>query len=396
MRAATLDFLLRHRRTRLEPLTQRLVDRIEAGNPGYRESGLVPHDDLVRSCRDNVARVLTMLADAARVRSLHAGVDDDVLAPARETGHRRAEQGLPLDDVLRSFRIGGALIWEDLVDQGGPALDAQELREIGTRLWVVVDETSAAVAQAYHQHERALVRADEQQRAELWEGVLGGRAREPGFAHDAALLLDVPVDGDFLVVVAEHLDPRRAAAVLAPHATAWVRRADGVVGLLALRGPDPDDALAGLREVAAAGGAALGVSTTVHGLAAVDEGLRRASLALRAQGETPGLAALDDRLPEALLLRCPDLATLLLDRWVRPLRALPPSETRALLQTLAAWVAHAGSATGAAAAVPCHRNTVVNRLNRVAELCGVAVDGGVLTEVDLALRAERMGLPTSP
>ena len=207
MRAATLAFLAGHRRARVEPLTDRLVATIEASNPGYRATRLVPRDDLwqllprqhrpgARAAGRGGGRV-----DAARGRRA-AGREaaDTAYDAARATGRRRAEQGLPLDDVLRSFRIGGRLIWDDLVEQARAALDAEELREVGTRLWEVVDETSAQVAAAYHVAERAAVRADEQLRAELWEGVLSGRAKEPGFAHEAARILDVPVAGDYLVV----------------------------------------------------------------------------------------------------------------------------------------------------------------------------------------------------
>jgi len=203
VRAETLAFLAGHRRARLEALTDRLVATIEASNPGYRATRLVPHDDLWESCHDNIARVLELLAaavagatPAAAAWPAGAEAGDTAYDAARTTGHRRAEQGLPLDDVLRSFRIGGRLIWDDLVEQARSALDAEELREVGTRLWEVVDETSAQVAAAYHLAERAAVRADEQLRAELWEGVLSGRAKEPGFAHEAARILDVPVAGD--------------------------------------------------------------------------------------------------------------------------------------------------------------------------------------------------------
>lgn len=285
MRSDTLTFLAGHRRARIDIITDRLVETIEQRNPGYRATGLVPRDDLRRSCHDNIGRVLELLAEAVRHGGSGSDVDHDpTYDAARETGRRRAVQGLPLDDVLRSFRIGGRLIWDDLVAQAHSALDAEELREIGTRLWEVVDETSAQVATAYHLHERAVVRADEQLRAELWEGVLSGRGKEPGFAHDAARLLDLPVAADYLVATAATLDPAVAESHLSPHASAWVRRTVGAVGLVALRDDNPDEALAALASVAAAApGAAMGVSGVAHGLAEVDAAYRQALLALRAQ-----------------------------------------------------------------------------------------------------------------
>lgn len=397
MRAAMLDFLARHRRERLEPITERLVDTIQEANPAYRVD-VVPRADLHHSCVTNVDRILELLADAMRsgVRP-HQNDQDPAYDAARATGQRRAEQGMPLDDVLRSFRMGGRLVWEDLVERGEDVLDAAALRDIGTQLWEVVDATSAQVATAYHGHERAAVRADEQQRAELWEGLLTGRAREAGFAREAALRLDLPEAGDLLVVVGAEIDRRVAEERLAPHATAWVRRSEGVVGLVVLRDDSPTEARAALEAVARAGGMPLGVSAVVTGLAAVAEGHHQAGLALRAQGTTPGLAVLDERLPEVLLLGSPETAARLVARWVEPLDALSGPEQRALLDTLAAWVAHGGSTTRTAAAVHCHRNTVVNRLRRVSDLTGLPLaDEAPPLELDLALRARRIGISHPP
>lgn len=393
MPPTTVEFLAEHRRERLLIVAEELVEMIQGANPAYQVDR-VPREDLWRSCHDNVARILELLSESVRDgTSTRRDDDDPVYDAARATGARRARQGLPLDDVLRSFRFGGRLIWQDLIERGEDTLGASELREIGTRLWEVVDDTSAQVAIAYHQHERALVRADEQQKAELWEGVLSGRAREPGFAHEAARLLDLPVSADFLLVAALDLDERRADERLAPHGTAWTRRTGGVVGLVALREADPAEPLAALADVAARQRVPLGVSPAVSGLAGVDDGFRLATLALRAQGSTPGVASLDARLPEALLLSSPTVAERLLARWVHPLLGLPEVESRPLLATLSAWVETGGSATRTAAVVPCHRNTVVNRLRRVSELTGTELlDQAPPVELDLALRAWRMGI----
>ncbi|WP_300404794.1 helix-turn-helix domain-containing protein [Nocardioides sp.] len=389
---ATLAFLDQHRAARVDAITDRLVETIVSVNANYAASSTVTHDDLRRSCHDNIDRVLEILRAAVAQEGL-PDEDDPVYGAARETGRRRAEQGLPLDDVLRSYRMGGRLIWDDLVEVGDTALDALAVREIGTRLWEVVDATSAQVATAYHHQELTLVRADEQQRAELWEGVLGGRAREPGFAREAALLLDLPADADLLVVVATELRLRLAEQALGLHATAWVRRTADVVGLVALRDDSPAEALHALERLSSETDGALGVSSVVPGLSGVEHGYVQASLALRAQGKGVGLARFDDRLPEALLLGSPEVASRLVERWLGPVLALVPGESRALIDTLGAWVASGGSATRTAAVVHCHRNTVANRLHRFTEVTGHRLsDDAVPVDLDLALRAWRLRL----
>ena len=108
VRAVTPEFLAEHRRDRLEVVTDRLVETIQRDNAGYRHAGVVPLADLRQSCHDNVARVLELLAEAVEVGTVTPRGDrEPAYDAARATGRRRAEQGLPLDDVLRSFRIGG-------------------------------------------------------------------------------------------------------------------------------------------------------------------------------------------------------------------------------------------------------------------------------------------------
>ena len=392
VRESTLAFLAEHRARRVDAITDRLVDTIVRDNASYQASATVTREDLRHSCHDNIDRILQMLRDALGQDGLPPE-DEPIYGAARETGRRRAEQGLALADVLRSFRIGGRLIWDDLVVEGEQTLDAAEVREIGTLLWEVVDATSGQVATAYHHQELTLLRADEQQRAELWEGVLGGRAREPGFAREASLLLDLPTDAELVVVVATELRLRSAEQALAPHATAWVRRTADVVGLVALRDESPREVLAALERLATSVEGSLGVSSVLRGLSAVEQGYVQASLALRAQGKVTGLARFDDRLPEALLLGSPEVASRLVERWLGPVLALAPGESRALTDTLLAWVASGGSATRTAAVVHCHRNTVANRLHRFTELTGHRLtDEAVPVDLDLALRAWRLRL----
>src|SRR5437588_6996943 len=94
----------------IDVVNQRLVDAILADNRGYLDASLVSLTDLRRSCRDNIERVLQILADAVPEGASRYG-------PARDTGRQRAVQRVPLDDVLRSYRLGGRVIWQALLDE---------------------------------------------------------------------------------------------------------------------------------------------------------------------------------------------------------------------------------------------------------------------------------------
>jgi hypothetical protein len=375
---------------RVAALTDVLVRTIEDQNPGYRTVGVVPQDDLWRSCHDNLTRVLELIAEGSR--DLPPETDGRYDA-ARATGRRRAEQRMPLDDVLRSFRLGGRLVWESLIDQAhvDNSVDTDGLLDVATRVWEVVDTTSAQVAAAYHSTESNLVRTDEQRRAALWEGLLHGRAKDLAFAYEASRIIGIPVEGPCAAVVAD-IGPaiqweRRLAADRI--GSAWQVRANTLVGLLTLRQPTVDTAVAALRDVL---DVPAGVSLVVRGLAEVDVAYRQAILARRTlPAGRNDIAVLAERLPEALLLSAPELAEQLVHRWLGDLLAVPAAERRLLLGTLQIWVATGGSIRHTAEAACCHRNTVINRLQRMQAITGHDfADPACQVELALALRASAL------
>ncbi|MEV8610953.1 helix-turn-helix domain-containing protein [Amycolatopsis sp. NPDC051373] len=375
---------------RVDDLTDELVRVINEQNPGYRQLNVVPEADLWKSCHDNLERVLQMVGqegdDAERVAQFYDA--------ARATGQRRAQQRLPLDDLLRSFRIGGRMVWQALITQARAEheTDTDDLLDLATRVWELVDAISSQVAAAYHAAERALVRADEQRRAALWEGLLQGRASDAAFAYEAGRIIRLPVEGPYAAVAAEG---RFATSDLTEALgrkldesglhSAWQVRADALVGLVSLPGCETAELMKALPAVRGS----VGVSLVVDGLAEVHTAYRQAVLALRTvpHGE-PAVVCLAERLPEALLLSSPELTGSLMQQWLRGLLDLPDEERRILLQTLASWVETGGSATRAAQDLHCHRNTVLNRVRRIEALTGRCLPGGEIPiELALVVRA---------
>ena len=379
---------------RVPELADELVRTIAAQNPGYRRVNVVPADDLRKSCHDNMSSVLRLIGQDGDDQD---GDNQEFFAAARSTGRRRAEQRMPLDDVLRSFRLGGRLLWQALVDQARAdgSVDAEGLLEIASWLWEIVDSTSAQVAAAYHVAEQQLVRIDEQRRATLWEGLLRGRGKDLAFAHEAARIIGVPVDGPYAAVVADVGDPTALSHLLRESGvdSAWQLRAHMLLGLLSLDSPELGTVLKVLRD-ALTGPA--GVSLVVHGLADVDVAYRQATLARRSiQPGRVEVAALADRLPEALVLSSPELAEHLIRLRLGPLLKIPVGERRILLDTLETWVATAGSVSRTAELVHCHRNTVINRLTRIEAITGNDLSTVPHLELSLALRASWL-LPPGP
>lgn len=369
----------------LDGLTDRLVEAIVAEDPSYAVLGALPEDDLRQSCAENLQRVLEVLIGDCPAA-------DPFDAP-RETGRRRAEQAVPLDSVLHAYRLGHRVIWDGLVAlaRGGDA-GVAPLVEAASEVWAVVDRFSSAVADAYRTTAADLGRRDAHRRDALLDALLEGRPADRGTLTAAASALDLPIGGRYVVAVVEGLSAGRPAAdalAVRGYRTGWRTRADSEVALVCLGRATPGDAAGALRAVP---GLRAGLSPVVEGLAEVAGAHRLATTALRAlPADGPAVLELDARLPAALLVSAPELAERLVARALGPVLALPVEERDVLLATLEAWLACDGSAGRTAAALYCHRNTVLNRLRRLESLtgrCTERVDD--LVEWSLALAARQV------
>jgi hypothetical protein len=370
--------------SRLEHLTDELVEAILREDPSYSGPGRTPREDLQRSCHDNLQRILQCLTGTAE-----PGVDP--LDAPHATGHRRALQGMPLESVLHAFRVGFRIIWEALVAEarGRGGQDLEALVDAAGDVWELVDVFSSAVAAGYRQTESDLARRDERQRDALVDALLEGRGSERAVAADAASALDLPEHGRYTVAVLAGEDGRRradAALRAAGMRVAWRTRTDREVGLVWLGALTPADLVAALEQL---GGVRAGVAPEVDGLSEVNVAHRLAETALRALPPAGAVVAeLDARLPAALIVTAPDLAGRLVQRALGGVLDLERDERKVLLETLRAWLETGGSAGQTASRLYCHRNTVLNRLRRVEGLTGRSVERvDDLVEWSLALLA---------
>ncbi|AYN43060.1 PucR family transcriptional regulator [Streptomyces dangxiongensis] len=377
----------------LPGLTDRLVDALRERQPAYRaaldDDRPGTWQEVHRSLRHSVSSLLDPRGtrDTARQCSWRIGVT-------------RAEQGIPLDAVLHAYRLGGALVWQELVDvtcRTAPE-DVRLLVHVAGDVWDFVDEHCTLVADAYRQTERQLTWRRENRVRLLAAALLDGTGRIADLP-ETAQALGLPEQGRYTVV-----------------AVAGARSADAVRALLPPRvrvhwhtGPETDYGIVAAEDgsVAAGDGNAavpaatpsglrVGIGPAVAGLAAVGEARRLADTALGLCPVTGGTVRLAGHLPEALVVSRPDLASLLVERAFGPLGRLEPGDADVLLDTVAAWLACDGSAQRASRRLYCHRNTVLNRLRRYERLTGRCLSRPAdLVETALALTARRL-LPPPP
>ncbi|MEU4174417.1 helix-turn-helix domain-containing protein [Streptomyces sp. NPDC026589] len=376
----------------LPALTDRLVEALYAQEPGYRaaiDSGRAEvWQEVHHSLRHNVG---SLIQPREFRESAHR--------TSRWIGEIRAEQGVPLDAVLHAFRMGGAMVWQDLVDETArrDPDDVRLLVHVAADVWNFVDEHCGIVADAYRQAERRLSWRRENRQRLMVAALLDGTARIADLA-EAAAMLGLPEQGRY-AVLAVAAAPRGPGPAARPPLTLpggpdapalWHPGPEAELAILPLAGlPGELGALAAALDVPA--GVRAGIGSAVEGLAALGDARRLAETALRACPASGGTVLLDEHLPDALVVSSPALAEALADRVLGPLGRLDPADRDVIVETLTAWLDADGSAQRAGAKLYCHRNTVLNRLRRFEQLTGRCLTRPRdAVEVSLALAARRL------
>ncbi|WP_371614503.1 helix-turn-helix domain-containing protein [Streptomyces sp. NBC_00454] len=355
---------------RIPAAAERLADRTSAEDPAYAAYAAL----LGRAAlRDRIQHVLRQAVEDL-VRASR-GLPPD-LSDARAQGALRAGQGLPLDSLLRMYRLCGRLLWQTLTEAVA-AHDRAALPRLlpgAPALWDVIDRMADAAAESYRRAEAVPGERERELRAALLDALLDGTGSAAEAARTAERL-GLPERGRFAVAVlgAGSGSGSGSGAPAGPPPTGaprvlWRIRGDGETGLVEL-GHHP---LESVRELLAPLGANAGVSPVVTAPAELARARLLAVLALRTTpaAKGPRTVLLDERLPAALVAAEPELADRLRRVVLGPVLALAPEDRRVLLTTLGTWLTCQGSTTYAAQRLYCHRNTVSNRLRRLEQLTG--------------------------
>ncbi|MEU3651483.1 helix-turn-helix domain-containing protein [Streptomyces sp. NPDC032161] len=397
----------------IDELTRRVVADIHAHSDAYASGTPVSRDDLWEICRDNLLRALEDFGGLPP----SAG---DFEHAARETGRRRAEQNVPLDTVLQAYRRGGRVMWQVMAEHlrasrtgrtgrsdtqdradgtygagrtggGGRGdgagrigdrgrvygADPDTELDIAGAVWETIDRYSLVMAESYRLTQLEMQGRQDTRRVALFEALLDGRGDDPAVASAAAAALGVPVHDRYVIVVAaqDPAAPPNPAPVLDDHGlwSFWRPRSGRYAGIVRLAAGESGVLLDLLRHRTTA---TAGVSPEFDRLSQSGRALRLAEQALRTLPAGSGeVAAFDDRLPEVLLVGRPEIAERIVTAYLGSVLD-SAAERDTLLDTLRVWLANGCSAARAAEQLYCHRNTVLNRIGRVAELTGRSAESG--------------------
>ena len=336
----------------------------------YERTGPEFQVDVRSSTRDHIRRGIEAMA----------GVDNATHGTAelwRETGRRRARQGIPMEMVLNAYTLGTRVLWEALLAQGArDNIDEQVLLVAGQQVWSALDVQNAVFIEAYRRESVRLHRRDLQRQQSILDALVEGRGADPDFATEVRDVLGISAEQAIACVVAPYdgsleepltpLEDRLERQGIVSH---WHVRGGLYFGLLAGDLPTEDGLVELLRPHAAG---RVGLALASDGVAGFATAFLLASRAADTlPREERDVVAVTGRLPEVLLGGSPEIASLLVGQTVGPLLAQPPHVADTLLETLAALLAHDGSAKHAAESLYCHRNTVIYRTRQIEELTGL-------------------------
>jgi hypothetical protein len=287
---------------------------------------------------------------------------------ATRIGVDRARRQVPLDQLLRAVRLDFRVLWSVLQRLAGPE-DMAVLVDHVEQMWAIVEEYTTQVNVAYMNETALIARERHLERSALVARLLDDPRVDEADVERVAIAFGVSPDSSFLVACAPSarqagLHHAYEAAVAAGRAAHWQDR--GTHGLLIAEWRGSDD-----RAVETIlGRVACGIGPIARRLAEVP---RSAYVAQRVADMIGPADESPRRVPDVLGALVSsglgDLRADVADVVLGGLRDATDNERERLLETAQTYLA-CGSAQDTARQLYCHRNTVLNRLNRFAELTG--------------------------
>ncbi|WP_344868755.1 PucR family transcriptional regulator [Amycolatopsis ultiminotia] len=360
-------------------LADSILDRVIAEVPFYRT---LPHELLIHDAYSIVQQNVDIVLDALRERRVP---DREKFSPAKESARRRAEEGVPLPELLDAYAIGVRAVWDSVAEQEA---DPAELRELTAVLFGALRQACSEVAAGYLTGHETSTQDRRELEHSMISALLDGRGAEvasglalqlPAYYLVASLAFGRHPDElatDLDTTVATHRKIRRIRDALHWHGREGTLSSITATGGLALV---PQPAWTGSERDWAGARALVGHLERSAGTHVV------AALAVTAPGEVPDAVAetrevltvvqefrhppgtyrLQDVLVEYQLTR-PSAATEHLAALLAPLDGHP-----ALLETLQTFMRGGGNRRATATRLHLHPNSVDYRLHRVHQLTGL-------------------------
>jgi hypothetical protein len=324
---------------------------------GY--TGRVGDDDLRETARFSFELLLRLVGDLP--------VTEQLRAVSGDLGRRRAHAGVPLEELLRAVRMDFRVLWTALMARVQPD-DLPALTSGAVRVWDAVERHTVQVHTGYLDEVAVLARARERERALLVGRLLASDGSDAQLVAQVATALRVDAPSRFVAAVAgadREQDLLAAAASAPADDVVHLQHHNGAVVVIGELSEEPSGGVpAWLTDVPCA------VGPVVQGLARVPAAVAAAEeIAGTLDDAVHGPVTLRGAWPRIAAQRMGDVGGMLGLTVLQGMDGVSENERQRLVETVRAYVETA-SVAGTARVLYCHRNTVLNRLTRFAQLTG--------------------------
>lgn len=368
------------RRADLDAIARHMVDAYCAEIESYRRLPRAVIDGRkLAVARSNLA-LFHDLANEQRE------IAEDDLPTACAGARADARDGIPLNDLLQAYRIGGLVCWREIIPYGRP--EEHFAAVAAGELYVRFAETmSTAVTAAYNDELELMGSGEDRVQRALHNGLVGEETSEREL-RKLADELGFPLRRSYrpFAAASPDGDARALAQLLGRHGLLALADGERVTGLAV------DDAA---ERILTSAGATFAVGAPVQrselGIALEDQ---RALLDLGLHAGRAGAIGQREFLIERCLVGGPWVGSALEQHMLAPLEEHDRDNGSELVATLEAFVGVGLARKAAAKSLHIHPNTLDYRLDQINRLTGVKLgQPRDLTLVTLAL-AQR-GLPAT-
>jgi hypothetical protein len=348
------------------------------------------------SATANLRAGLTMLSDGV-ARLLDGAVDPGGVLPSVDVpidlvleARASARARVPLEALLRTYRIGHAVTWEALIDEVARVVPESADRQTVLRLlsrftFAYVDLVLPVVTSEYEAERGRQARRSDQRRLDQVLMILNGTVVDAGdLGYDLrAWHLGLIAWGDGAAAAVQQVAEELARPVLC------VRTAEGTAwGWIGGRSRPRRDTWERIRGARLPDGVSVALGTGLRGISGFRRTHRQArdarqvGMALRNR-----VTRYSDVAVDALALRDPDAARAYVDEMLGALKSAKNSDV--LRDTLEAYLGWGLNASSAAKSLGVNDRTVAYRLKVFEELSGLSLIAQRF-EVEAAMRLDRV------
>lgn len=362
---------------RLDELTELFMTRVQE-IPEYADNR-VSAPELRETARETFRRLVDGLRDQELQHSSLNGGHDSLVRYSSELGAKRARAGISPDALISAVRLDFSILWADLLHISEPE-DAMLLTSHVDQVWRVVDEFATQTHSSYSAERVRMAQEESNIRREFIARLFSKSELSQDTISQAAAALVTDPEATFSIVAASGEAASKLRTVAAqggwpqPSQRLFVHEFGGSTYVFwALNRTHSAGPRAGSPAYLPAGIAGIPCGyveafSGLRGLPAAARTAERLTLLLRRADHGPLTAA-----AAWARLAKQQLQDAGLDLWADLEAALAEcrgGERERLEETVRHFLS-TGNITTTAQELFCHRNTILNRLNRFQELTGI-------------------------